>query len=69
MGDGDHDQKAEGQEAHGGSIDNLHGGAGGPERVHAPARGAFDQLGGERVTGWFDVGADHHQPWAWCMAA
>ena len=23
----------------------------------------FDQLGGERVTGWFEVGADHHQPW------
>jgi 1,4-dihydroxy-2-naphthoyl-CoA hydrolase len=23
----------------------------------------FDQLSGERVTGWFEVGADHHQPW------
>ena len=23
----------------------------------------FDQLGAERVTGWFEVGADHHQPW------
>jgi 1,4-dihydroxy-2-naphthoyl-CoA hydrolase len=23
----------------------------------------FDQMGGGRVTGWFEVGADHHQPW------
>ena len=23
----------------------------------------FGQLGGGRVTGWFEVGADHHQPW------
>jgi 1,4-dihydroxy-2-naphthoyl-CoA hydrolase len=23
----------------------------------------FDQASGDRVTGWFEVGADHHQPW------
>jgi 1,4-dihydroxy-2-naphthoyl-CoA hydrolase len=23
----------------------------------------FDEARGERVTGWFEVGADHHQPW------
>ena len=23
----------------------------------------FGQRGGGRVTGWFEVGADHHQPW------
>jgi uncharacterized protein (TIGR00369 family) len=23
----------------------------------------FDEAHGERVTGWFEVGADHHQPW------
>jgi 1,4-dihydroxy-2-naphthoyl-CoA hydrolase len=23
----------------------------------------FDQASGDRVTGWLEVGADHHQPW------
>ena len=23
----------------------------------------FDQARGDRVAGWFEVGADHHQPW------
>ena len=23
----------------------------------------FDQRRGDRVAGWFEVGADHHQPW------
>jgi 1,4-dihydroxy-2-naphthoyl-CoA hydrolase len=23
----------------------------------------FDEARGDRVTGWFEVGADHHQPW------
>jgi 1,4-dihydroxy-2-naphthoyl-CoA hydrolase len=23
----------------------------------------FDEVRGDRVTGWFEVGADHHQPW------
>jgi uncharacterized protein (TIGR00369 family) len=23
----------------------------------------FDHADGERVAGWFEVGADHHQPW------
>ena len=23
----------------------------------------FDEARGDRVTGWLEVGADHHQPW------